>query len=104
MKATLTRCGMVVATLLVCAIAPAGDVEAGRQKAKVCIGCHGPDGISVNPEWPNLAGQHERYLIKSIKAYRDGGRDDPAMSPMVTNLSDDDIEDLAAFYAAQRPK
>ena len=80
--------------------AVAGDAEAGRNKSKVCAGCHGPDGISVNEQWPNLAGQKEAYLVKSLTAYRDGVRRDPNMSPMAQNLSDEDIADLAAFYAA----
>ena len=76
----------------------AADVEAGKAKASVCAGCHGLNGISGNIQWPNLAGQQEGYLINQIKAFRDGSRRDPLMSPMVKGLSDADIEDLAAYY------
>ncbi len=79
----------------------AGDAAAGKTKAAVCAACHGTTGISANPMWPNLAGQKEQYLIKQIKAFRDGTRKDPMMSPMAAPLSDDDIANLSAFFAAQ---
>lgn len=77
----------------------AGNAEAGKSKAMLCSACHGANGISSNDIWPNLAGQKEGYLIKQIKAFRDGQRVDPSMAPMVSTLSDQDVEDLAAFYA-----
>jgi len=83
------------------ASALAGDVEAGKIKSAMCSSCHGVNGISMSPLWPNLAGQKEQYLIKQIKAFRDGTRKDPMMAPMVAALSDADIENLAAYYAAQ---
>jgi cytochrome c553 len=83
------------------ASALAGDVEAGKIKSAMCASCHGVNGISMSPLWPNLAGQKEQYLIKQIKAFRDGTRKDPMMAPMVAALSDTDIENLAAYYAAQ---
>ncbi len=79
----------------------AADVAAGKAKSVVCAACHGPAGVSSNPLWPNLAGQQEMYLAKQIKAFRDGERKDAMMAPMVAALSDDDIADLAAYYAAQ---
>ena len=79
----------------------AGDVAAGKAKSAICASCHGADGVSVSPLWPNLAGQKEQYLVKQIKAFRDGTRTDPMMAPMVASLSDDDIANLAAYYAAQ---
>lgn len=79
----------------------AADIKAGKAKSATCVACHGPAGISVNPLWPNLAGQHEAYLAKQIKAFRDGERKDPLMTPMVAGLSDADIANLAAYYAAQ---
>ena len=81
------------------AVATAGDPAAGKAKSATCAACHGANGISNNPLWPNLAGQKDQYLVKQMKAFRDGQRQDPAMSPMVKNLSDGDIEDLAAYYA-----
>ena len=79
----------------------AGDAAAGKAKSAVCASCHGPAGVSANPLWPNLAGQKEQYLAKQIKAFRDGDRKDPMMSPMAMGLSDDDIANLAAYYSAQ---
>ena len=79
----------------------AGDADAGKAKSAMCASCHGATGISLSPLWPNLAGQKEQYLIKQIKAFRDGTRQDPMMAPMVAALSDTDIENLAAYYSAQ---
>ena len=77
----------------------ASDVEAGKSIASsVCIGCHGPEGKSSNPMWPNLAGQQAGYLVDQMKAFRDGGRYDPMMAPMVKELTDQDIENSAAYY------
>jgi cytochrome c553 len=69
-------------------------------KAAMCVSCHGANGISSNPLWPNLAGQQQMYLAKQMKAFRDGDRSDPLMTPMSMGLSDDDIDALAAYYAA----
>ncbi len=78
--------------------AQAGDQEVGRKKSESCAACHGAVGISPNTAWPNLAGQQKAYLVKQMKAFRQGERSDPWMSPMAEPLSDADIEDLAAFY------
>lgn len=79
----------------------AADIAAGKAKSVVCAACHGATGVSANPIWPNLAGQKEMYLAKQIKAFRDGVRKDPTMAPMVAGLTDDDIANLAAYFAAQ---
>ena len=76
----------------------AGDAEAGKAKAASCAGCHGATGISSNPMWPNLAGQQSGYLVKQMKAFRDGTRTDPMMSPMAKPLTDADIDNIAAYY------
>lgn len=86
--------------LVIGATAHAGDPEAGKAKSGTCVACHGPNGISANPIWPNLAGQQQQYLVIAMKAYRDGGRTDPLMSPMARPLSDQDIADLAAYYSS----
>ena len=78
----------------------AGDPEAGATKARVCAGCHGLDGIGTGPTYPNLRGQHEAYLIKQLRTFRDSDRLDPVMSTQAKNLSDRDIQDLAAYYAS----
>lgn len=79
----------------------AGDAAAGAKKATTCFACHGKDGIGIADTYPNLAGQKEKYLVSSIKAYKSGERNNPIMKPMVASLSDTDIENLAAYYAAQ---
>lgn len=81
--------------------AAAADAKAAADKARtLCAGCHGPNGISVNPLWPNLAGQHAPYLAKSMRDYRSGQRSDPTMSSIAETLTDAEIENLAAYFAA----
>lgn len=77
-----------------------GDAAAGKAKSATCAGCHGAAGVSANPMWPNLAGQKDAYLVKQMKAFRDGKRNDPMMSPMAKPLSDADIDNLAAYYSS----
>jgi cytochrome c553 len=78
-----------------------GDPNAGKAKSTTCQACHGLDGKSVLPEYPNLAGQYESYMEKALRDYRDGRRSNPIMAPMAAGLSDQDIKDLAAWYAQQ---
>lgn len=92
----------ILASSLISSNAMAADAAAGQAKSAVCAACHGPDGHSVNPMWPNLAGQQEMYLAKQIKDFRDGNRKDPSMSAMVAGLTDDDVANLAAYYAKQK--
>jgi cytochrome c553 len=80
--------------------AVAGDVKAGRQKALQCQTCHGLDGQAKLPDAPNLAGQSEIYLARALKDYRTGARQNEMMSLVARNLKDEDIADLAAYYAA----
>jgi len=90
-----------VVCLLVSASAfAAGNVTTGRQKALQCQACHGLDGLSKLPEAPNLGGQPEPYLVKSLNDFRKGVRKNDMMSLVVQQLSDQDVADLAAFYAA----
>lgn len=80
----------------------AGDVAAGQALAnKNCAACHGKTGIGSNPAWPKLAGQKTGYLVNVLKTFRGGLRKDPMMAGVVRGLSDADIANLAAFYAAQ---
>lgn len=99
----MNKSALLVASLAAIAMAHAhaGDPEAGQAKSITCAACHGGDGNSVNPEWPSLAGQHENYTIAQLKAYQAGEREDPLMSGMAMGLSEQDMKDLAAFYAAQ---
>ena len=75
--------------------------SATKEKAAVCAACHGEAGISSAPTWPNLAGQHRDYLEHSINEYRNKKRQDPVMQGQVLALTDQDVKELAAFFAAQ---
>ncbi|KTC64670.1 cytochrome c4 (plasmid) [Legionella adelaidensis] len=77
-----------------------GNSKAGEQKSTVCVACHGEKGISSNPQWPSLAGQHYSYLLKQLKDYKEGKtRNSPIMAPVVAPLTEQDMEDLASYYA-----
>jgi cytochrome c553 len=80
----------------------AGDAAAGSTKAAPCAACHGPDGNSAAPTFPKLAGQSEKYLIKQISDIKSGVRSVPAMAGQLDNMTKQDIEDLAAHFAAQK--
>lgn len=80
-----------------------GDAEAGKTKATTCAACHGQEGISSNTLWPNLAGQQEGYLKKSITDFRDGIRTEVTMQPFVKDLTDQDIADLSAYFTGLSP-
>jgi len=79
------------------------DVKAGAKKAEACAACHGPNGNSVAPQFPILAGQTARYLYLQLRDYKEGRRSEPLMDPVVQPLAREDMLDLAAFFAAQRP-
>ncbi|WP_117233476.1 c-type cytochrome [Vibrio maerlii] len=81
----------------------AGDAAAGKAKAAICAACHGADGIAVIPGYPNLKGQNEQYLVTSMKAYKDKQRNGglaAVMQAQASMLSDDDINNLAAYYSS----
>ncbi|ORU89995.1 MAG: cytochrome C [Cycloclasticus sp. symbiont of Poecilosclerida sp. M] len=80
-----------------------GDIDAGRGKAAVCAGCHGPQGNSTNPIWPKLAAQHAFYIIKELQDFKDKKRADSTMQQMAKGLSDKDMEDIAAYFAEGLP-
>ncbi|GHE89108.1 c-type cytochrome [Thalassotalea profundi] len=79
-----------------------GDVQAGKTKAAVCAACHGANGISAVDMYPNLAGQHADYIVKQLKAFKDGSRSDPVMAPMAAGLSEQDMSDLAAYFQSAK--
>lgn len=83
-----------------------GNAASGQEKvnAKGCVSCHGPDGISPAPQNPVLAGQYPDYLLHVLKAYKDGTRKNPIMAGMAGQLSEEDMQDLAAWFAAQQSK
>ena len=79
----------------------AGDPTAGQEKSAACQGCHGADGNSYSPDWPNLASPNPNSLVKQIHDFQSGARQDPTMSTMVTGLSEADIADITAFFSTQ---
>jgi cytochrome c553 len=101
------RCGVAVirasAWITVVAFATAasaGDVKAGRSKAMACQACHGLDGIAQVPDAPNIAGQTEAYLSTQLRAFKSGNRKSEAMTLVASTLTDQDIDNLAAYFAA----
>ena len=79
-----------------------GDAAQGQVTSSACQGCHGPDGNSYSPDWPNLARQNANYLSKQIHDFQSGARKDPTMTSMVVGLSEKDILDIAAYFSAQK--
>ena len=77
----------------------AGDAEAGKAKAITCGACHGPDGNSVNPVWPSIAGQHPTYVVEQLRAFKGGLRNEPLMLGQVMLLNEDDMKNLAVYFA-----
>ena len=91
---------LVILLSVVTSAIQAGDATAGKNKSMVCSACHGAEGISMAANWPNLAGQHEKYLAKQLTEYKSGKRANVQMAPMAMPLSEEDIADLAAYYAS----
>lgn len=77
-----------------------GNAENGKQKATTCFACHGKDGNSVDPQYPRLAGQYNEYLQQVLHEYKDGRRNNAIMKGMDAALSDQDIEDVAAYFSS----
>jgi cytochrome c553 len=97
-----TIVALMCAAGLAAAPALAADSEAGKQKAEVCKACHGEGGAKpLTPQTPVLAGQYEDYLVHSMQAFKRGDRQNPMMNAMVQPLSDQDIANLAAYFAQQ---
>ncbi len=91
----------IAATVLMASPAFAGgDAAAGKAKAGMCAACHGANGVSAVPMYPNLAGQKEAYIVKQLKAFKAGTRKDPVMGPMAAPLSDADMANLAAYFSS----
>lgn len=79
-----------------------GDPQAGAGKAAVCAACHGLDGNSVDPQYPKLAGQNERYIARQLSLYKNGGRDNAIMLGFAATLSGQDMRDIGAYFATQK--
>lgn len=96
--------GVLVAAFAASSASLAADLAAGAAKAKeVCAACHGLDGNSTDPNNPRLAGQWRDYLEKSLRDYQSGARNNAIMSGFAKSLSKQDVQNLAAYYAAQKP-
>ena len=93
-----------MAAALVALPAVSQNIEAGAKKAEACFACHGPNGNSVDGKFPILAGQTARYIYLQLRDFKEGRRAEPTMEPFVKDLSRDDMLDLSAFFAAQRPR
>lgn len=92
-------------SLLLVASTPvvAGDEDAGKNKTKTCAACHGTDGNTPTaPDIPRLGGQHYDYLVMALQGYKSGARKNPIMNPLAANLSQRDIQDVAAYFASQK--
>lgn len=100
---TITRLSFVMTAVLGSPIATAAeaDIAKGEEKSKVCIACHGERGISQQDNYPHLHGQRRTYLLRQMRTFRDGGdRRDPIMTPMLENMSDQDLQNLAAYFSS----
>ena len=93
---------LALAALAIAGTAHARDAAAGRTKAQACAICHGALGVSVTPDAPNLAGQPAIYVAAQLRAYRSGARKHEVMAVMAKPLTDDDIANLAAWFASIR--
>jgi len=90
-----------VVALAACTTAHAvGDAEAGKQKSQACVACHGPQGVSQNPQFPNLAGQVEGYIATQLKNFKSGARNNAIMKGIVAGLSPEDMQDLDAYFTS----
>ena len=102
-RKSLAAAALVLALLLGAAGDALADAEAGRQKAQVCAACHGENGNSSQAMFPSLAGQPKQFIVSALYQFREGKRVNPVMSPMAANLTNADLNDLAAHFAAQKP-
>lgn len=103
MKHALLYAGLVILLGVVATAQAAGDAQAGKAKAAACAGCHGANGEGKAPN-PALAGKAEDALVQALQEYKSGKRNNPVMKPFASNLSDQDIANLAAYYASLKGK
>ena len=103
----MKKLALILSLLASCSVWAQGSIEAGKAKSQTCVACHGADGNSLITQYPKLAGQHEKYLDKQLKELKLGmtsggkqGRNEPVMGAMAMSLSEEDMADLAAYYAS----
>ena len=102
MKRSLMVAVLTMALSMTSSVMAAGDPAAGKTKSAVCAACHGADGNSLSDAFPKLAGQHEGYIVKQLADFKSGARQNAVMAPMVTNLTEQDMADLGAYYASKK--
>jgi cytochrome c553 len=100
---SVVSCCASAAIFLVSLSAAAASIEAGQQKAGTCFACHGANGNSISGLFPVLAGQNASYIYQQLKKFKDRGRVNPMMSPVAAALSDEDMQNMSAYFAVQKP-
>ena len=96
--AALTMCILISGTASAAGLVQ-GSAEAGKARALTCGACHGPDGNSVNPVWPSIAGQHPTYIVEQLQAFKNGTRTEPLMLGQTMLLTDEDMRNLAVYFS-----
>jgi cytochrome c553 len=91
----------VLSSMIVATAMADGDIQRGKEQSVTCAACHGQDGNSINPEWPSLAGQHEKYFLIALNSFKDSSRQNVLMSSQASGLDEQTMGDLAAYYASQ---
>jgi len=104
-RSITTKTAALFAAVFLCATSGviAADIEAGRRKAETCTACHGATGNSTDPSIPSIAGQPAQFISTQLYFFREGNRKNAQMSPLTANLKNADLNDLAAFFSAQKP-
>jgi cytochrome c553 len=103
MKRALTTISILAMALASGTVMAGGNAAAGKEKSTVCASCHGPTGDSTNPQFPKLAGQYEDYIVRALSEYKSGARKNPIMKGFAAGLSEQDMENLAAYFSSQKP-
>ncbi|MCX4188335.1 c-type cytochrome [Methylophaga sp. OBS4] len=102
MKKSLMVAVLTMALSMTSSVMAAGDPAAGKAESAMCAACHGVDGNSLSDGFPKLAGQHEGYIVKQLADFKSGARQNAIMAPMVTNLTEQNMADLGAYYASKK--
>jgi len=104
MNKTTVVASIAIAAAFAATAAQAADPAVGKTKYETtCVACHGANGISIAPIYPNVSGQKEEYLVAQLKAFRDGGRPNAIMAPMAKGLTDTDIANISAYLSTLKP-
>ena len=101
MKQLIKMVFAVMLTAVSSSVLASGDIVAGKEKSTACAACHGVDGVSASPMFPTIAGQHADYMVHALKGYKSGQRNNPVMQGSVASLTDEDMVNLAVYFASQ---